>query len=152
MIEFIFHINKGRLLETGTVTKLFRQLKDGKHLLTIQDYRKRSLHQNAYYWGVVVPLIRRGLYEAGYDDVRTNDDAHEVLKHVHLKRSMVNKQTGEMIEVAGSTAKLNIPEFNEYIETVCRWAAEYLGIVIPDPNEPLVEFEEWEKQILEKYD
>lgn len=141
MQELIININNRKILNMTELKKAFNQLKDGKHLLTIKDYRKRSLPQNAYYWSVVVPLIRRGLYDAGYDEVRTNDDAHEVIKQVHLKRNIVNKQTGELIEIAGHTSKLTIPEFNEFIEAVCKWSAEWLNVYIPSPNEQLAEFE-----------
>jgi len=127
--------------------KFFNQFKDGKHLLIAKDYRKRSLPQNAYYWAVMVPLVRRGLYDAGYDEVRTDDDAHKVIKHVHLKKNIVNKQTGEVIEIDGSTAKLTIPEFNEFIESVCRWSVDFLSVYIPSPNEQLVEFEQYEQSI-----
>ena len=51
----------------------FRYLKDGKHLVTIKDVRKRSLPQNAYYWGVVVPMVLRGLRDAGFDEVENNE-------------------------------------------------------------------------------
>lgn len=122
----------------------FAQLKDGKHLVTVKDMRKRSIPQNSYYWGVIVPLVRKGLYDAGYDEVRTNDDAHEVLKHIHLRKRMVSRQTGDVIDIAGSSAKLTTPEFNEYIESICRWSAEFLGVVIPSPHEYLsVEFDNW---------
>ena len=34
-----------------------------------------------------------------------------------------------------STTKLNTQEFEEYLETVKRWAATDLQLYIPDPNE-----------------
>jgi hypothetical protein len=148
MVELVIHIANKRVVNMKEFREAFNQLKDGKHLITVKDLRRRSLPQNAYYWGVVVPIVKRGLYDIGYDEVRTNDDAHEVLKHIHLKKQMVNKKDGDVIDIAGSSAALNIPEFNEYIERVCRWSAEYLGIVIPSPNEPLVELE----QVINEYE
>jgi hypothetical protein len=148
MVELVIHIANKRVVNMKEFREAFNQLKDGKHLITVKDLRRRSLPQNAYYWGVVVPIVKRGLYDIGYDEVRTNDDAHEVLKHIHLKKQMVNKKDGDVIDIAGSSAALNIPEFNEYIERVCRWSAEYLGIVIPSPNEPLVELE----QVIKEYE
>ena len=141
MRELIININNRKIVNMPELKAMFNQLKDGKHLLTIKDYRKRSLPQNAYYWAVMVPLVRRGLYDSGYDEVRTDDEAHEVIKQVHLKRNIVSKQTGDVIEIPGHTSKLTIPEFNEFIESVCRWSAEFLNVYIPSPNEQLVEFE-----------
>lgn len=123
--------------------RAFAGIKDGKHLVTAKDMRRRSVAQNSYYWGVVVPMVRAALYESGFDQIRSVEDAHEALKYFHLRNRVVNEQTGEVIEITGSTKDLNVPEFNDYIERICRWAAEYLSIVIPSPNEELAEFENW---------
>ena len=64
-----------------------------------------------------------------------NDEAHTIIKQVILGKNMVSKVTGDMISISGSTAKLTIPEFNEFIEKICKWSAEYLGVVIPSPDE-----------------
>lgn len=147
MKEIVLNISNRRIINLQDFKQLLNELKDGKHHITIKDMRKRSLPQNAYYWGVVVPMVKKGLYEAGYDEVQSNDDAHEVIKHIHLRKRIVSKQTGDVIDIAGSTAKLSIPEFNNFIEDVCRWSAEFLGVVIPSPNQELVMFE----QTIEKY-
>ena len=147
MIEVIIHIANKKVINMEEFRKAFNQLKDGKHLVTVKDMRRRSVPQNAYYWGVVVPMVRKGLYEAGFDAVRTNDDAHEIIKHIHLKKRIVSKQTGEVIDTARSTTELSMPEFNEFLEHVCRWAVEYLGIVIPSPHQQLAEFEDWKEEV-----
>lgn len=149
MVEVAIQVFNRKVLNIQEFRDAINQLKDGKHLVTVKDIRKRSIPQNAYYWAVLVPMVRAGLYDAGYDEVRTNEDAHVVLKHLHLKKNVVNKQTGETYQIDGSSAALAIPEFNDFIERICRWAAEYLGIVIPSPNEQFVEFEQWEKSIVE---
>ncbi len=140
MFEVIIHISNRRLVNSKDLKEVLNQLKDGRHLVTVKDLRKRSIPQNSYYWGVCVPLVRKGLYDNGFDEVRTNDDAHEVMKHVLLKKEMVSKQTGEAFIIAGSTKELNIPDMNAYIERVCRWAAEYLNVYIPSPNEEFADF------------
>lgn len=147
MKEVVLHISNRKIQNMEEFKATLRDLKDGRHLVSVKDMRRRSLPQNAYYWGVIVPMIREGLYDSGYDDVRTNDDAHEILKHIHLKKRMINKQTGEVIDIGGSTAELSIPEFNDFIERICRWSAEFLGVVIPSPNEQLVMFNEWQETI-----
>jgi len=152
MVEVIINISNKKVVNMKEFREAFNQLKDGKHLVTVKDIRKRSIPQNSYYWGVMVPMIRKGLYESGFDEVRTNDDAHEIIKHVHLKKQMVSKQTGDVIDVAGSSSVLSIPEFNEFIERVCRWASEYLSIYIPSPYEQMAEFEGWESKTVEQCD
>jgi NinB protein len=145
MKELLIHIRDKRIVNMHEMRDVFNTLKDGKYLITIKDVRKRSVQQNRFYWGVVVPMVRKGLYEAGFDVIRTNDDAHSVIKQVVFKKDVINNQTGEMITVGGSTKEMSIPEFNEAIEAVCRWAAEYIGIVIPSPNEQMAEFKEWQE-------
>lgn len=81
----------------------------------------RSLSQNAYYWGVVVPLLAES---CGYSD----DEMHDALKWKFLQR-----HDGPMPTVR-STAGLNTAEFSEYIEQCRRLGAE-MGLVVPDPGE-----------------
>lgn len=151
MREIIIDIRNRKIMNMPELRKFFNEMKDGRHLLTSKDFRKRSLQQNAYYWAVVVPMVRRGLFDAGFDEAINDEIAHEVIKRVHLKKEIVSKQTGDMIEIPGSTTKLSIPEFNDFLEKVCRWAAEYLGVVIPSPNEEYVEFEKWEEKVTEEF-
>lgn len=148
MIEVVIHKANGTIINMDEFKKAFNEMKDGKILLTMKDYRKRSLKQNAYYWTVVVPMVRRGLYDIGFDEVQTDEDAHELLKKQFIRRQFVNKNTGEIVTITGSSTKLKIPEFNEFIESICRWSLEYLNVKIPSPNEELVEFESWETEII----
>lgn len=152
MVEVIINISNRKVVNMQEFKAAFNQLKDGKHMVTVKDIRKRSIPQNSYYWGIIVPMVRKGLYDAGYDEVTTNDDAHEVMKHIHLRKRIVSKQTGDVIDISNSSAKLSIPEFNIYIEAICKWASEYLGIVIPSPNDQLAEFEQWEHSIMDACD
>ncbi|MBK7885514.1 MAG: hypothetical protein IPJ81_18245 [Chitinophagaceae bacterium] len=60
MVEVIIHINNRKVINMKEFREAFNQLKDGKHLVTVKDMRKRSIPQNAYYWGVVVPMVKKG--------------------------------------------------------------------------------------------
>jgi RNA-binding protein YhbY len=135
MSECIIYIEAGRITNQVDIRKKFAELKDGIYQVKVSTRKKRSLSQNAYYWGVVCDMVKQGLYEAGYRSVRTSDDAHEVMKILFLKKRIVNEDTGEVIEIIGSTASLTTEEFIIYIEEIIQWAAEYLGIQIPLPNE-----------------
>jgi hypothetical protein len=53
------------------------------------------------------------------------------------KHLSVPNQNGEIVGefvIGGSTTKLNKLEFGEYCDSIVRWAAEDLGLVIPDPD------------------
>ena len=132
----IVHIQHGAIVNRSTVRNAFADLKDGRYLMELKKSNTRSLNQNAYYHGIVVPLVKDGLRTAGYNDVRTNEDAHEVLKYLFLKKKIPN-QHAEFVELIGSTASLTTVEFMEYIAAIQQWATEYLNITIPDPNQQL---------------
>ena len=92
----------------------------------------RSAAQNRYLWGGVYDAISE---HTGYDP----EEVHALMKQLHLPRHRaVCDKNGEVkgdFVIGGSTARLNKIEFGEYIERVRRWAAETLGLDIPDPVE-----------------
>jgi len=85
--------------------------------------RKRTLPQNAYYWGVVVEMIRA---EVGY---LTKEEAHDALRMNFLM------DRTRLLPTIRSTTTLSTLEFGEYIEQVRTWAAEFLNLPIPDPTQ-----------------
>lgn len=91
----------------------------------------RSLNQNAWYWGCIVELISE---HTGY----TADEIHDVLKAKFIpKRLAVADGNGEIkgeFVIGGTTTRLNTLEFGQYCESIRQWAAEDLGVVIPDPQ------------------
>lgn len=115
---------------------------EGKQLiLTIERKKKTRSHpQNRYYWGCVVPIIRHGLIDAGWerDKIGSSEQVHELIKHLFCKKIEVfNEDTGEVLELPATTTQLSTTEMMEYIEDIKKWAAEFLGVYIPDPNEQL---------------
>lgn len=100
-------------------------------VIEVRQSRKRSNQQNRYYWGAMLPIVRDGMKQLGV--VVSIEQAHELLKFRFLKSEYVTTD-GEVIETIKSTTELSPAEFNEYIERVQQWSAEYLHIDIPDPN------------------
>ena len=106
-------------------------------MITIEKYfDKRSLKQNAYYWGVVVPHVYN-FYKESYGEDLTREEIH----NYHLSKIAGHKV--KMIEVLGEviisqtgkrTSEMNTKEFGEFIENVHRFWAEN-GFFIPDPDE-----------------
>lgn len=135
MSERVCHIENGEIKNPMDIRKQFSELKDGTYLVKISTRKVRSLPQNAYYWGVVCDMVKEGLRDAGFQDISTTDDAHEVMKGLFLKREIISLETGEVLTGSKSTTTLTTLEFNTYIEKIQQWAAEYLGISIPSPNE-----------------
>lgn len=121
---FFGRVEDGRLkLHERDAFQQFLNRLNGK-LVAVKVVKKshqRSLSQNAYYWGVVIPLFAES---QGYE----NEEMHEALKFKFLQ-----KHTDTELPTVGSTADLDTGQFTEYIEKVRRLAAEY-GCVIPDPG------------------
>lgn len=98
--------------------------------------RRRSLNQNAYYWGSVVGPITQKFRDHG-NNVDC-EEVHQFLKeHVgKLKQALVSPD-GEILTTIESTAKLSTTEMESYLEKVRAWAAE-MGVRITLPNEATV--------------
>lgn len=144
-MECIVKIDKGgEIINRNTVRQFFDELpQDSTGTLTWKPANIRSLSQNAYYWSVCVPMVKDGLREMGFDEIRTNDQAHGYLREKFLKQYVHNKNNPEeVIELPGTTTELTTVKFMEYIAEIQKWAAEWLGVVIPDPNS---QTQLWEK-------
>jgi len=100
-------------------------------VLIIKPRAKRSSEQNRYYWGVVVHEITIRLRELGNEV--TPEMVHEYLK-ARFNKTTVYAKDDEFLEMAMSTTELNKEEFSEYVEAIKRWAADIIGIYIPDPG------------------
>jgi hypothetical protein len=105
--------------------------------VTVEKWKKqRSLNQNNYYWGCVLPCVIDGMVGVGYPrSVLSTILVHDFLKAKFVKKEVVNKQTGEVISMIGSTSELSTTNMIDYIDDIKTWASEFLGIYIPDPNE-----------------
>ncbi len=95
------------------------------------DKKPRSTQQNRAWFGLCVQKIADHL---GYD----KEDMYKILALKFLGAVEI-KIEGETIRVPKSTRKLTTKEFCEFVEKIQRWAAEYLGMNIPDPNSPPLE-------------
>ena len=108
----------------------------------IPEKAKRSIPQNAFYWGVVLKII----------SIETGDDCesiHEYFKEIvfksffdRLKATQGSKEINVSFDVRVyvvkqevSTTKLTKALFDEYIELIRVWGLEFLGITIPHPTQ-----------------
>lgn len=100
------------------------QILEGQNVVvTIEKPSKqRTNPQNAYLWGVPYKMIAD---ETG-DDV---DSVH------HAMTEMFLTEPGNVVKKVKSTTKLSTVEFNEYVEKIIRWAAQFLGLYVPLPQE-----------------
>ena len=107
----------------------------GDYVITITHDRKtRSTQQNAYLWGIVYPAVLFGLQDAGWEII-DEEQVHEYCKQAFAAREVINKDTGEVLSLPNSTARMQTAEFNVYVDKIKAFAFEYLNITIPEPNE-----------------
>lgn len=107
----------------------------GDYVITITPNRKtRSNQQNAYLWGIVYPAVLFGLQDAGWE-ITNEEQVHEYCKQAFAAREVINKDTGEVLSLPNSTARMQTAEFNVYVDKIKAFALEYLNITIPEPNE-----------------
>lgn len=83
-------------------------------------------------------MVLEGLRDAGWSvaDFSDTKDVHEFLKDKFCPRDEIaNIDTGETMILAPSTEKLDTKQREQYHADIRQWAAEFLGIYIPEPNE-----------------
>lgn len=101
-----------------------RTLKDGRYKLIVKPMKQqRTLDQNSYYWGVVLPTIAD---ETGHDV----NELHDIFKQRFLQRKTVTFNNKDY-EVTGSSTDLSTQEFSEYIERIKAEMALF-EIIIPE--------------------
>src|SRR5690554_6811916 len=90
----------------------------GVHRVKIAKVRKhRSLNQNAYYWGVVIPHVIAGIEEA-WGETLDPEALHEWMKAKFIPlEPIVNRKTGELMgKRVASSAALTTTEFADYLD------------------------------------
>lgn len=99
------------------------QYKPGDYVtVTVTNKRpKRTVSQNNYYWGAVLPAIAE---ETGEYDLEA---LHEVFKSKFLAKETV-EMYGTVITKTKSTTDLSVLEFAEFLEKI----ASLTGITLPD--------------------
>lgn len=96
--------------------------------------KNRSQNQNRFYWGVFLPAVKSALIDIGYW-MANEEQVHDLLKLKFLKTTSINENTGEVMEILGTTTDMSTTDFEMYLTQVRVWAAEYLGATLPVPNE-----------------
>lgn len=109
-----------------------KSFSNGRCLVTVERiYNKRSNPQNAFYHGVVIPICHKGLIDLGHEV--NKDDTHEILKAMFNKKEFTTLD-GETVKYGGSTTEMKTIDMMQFIDEIQRWASEYLGVFIPDPD------------------
>jgi hypothetical protein len=101
----------------GLIKKIKELDNDSLWSVTIKPHKStRSLDQNEYYWKLVTEL-------ANYFGLKSKEEMHEVLSYKLLSKEKQIKNL--KVITINSTAKLNVKEFNQYLDKVKQFAKGY---------------------------
>jgi len=88
---------------------------------------QRSSNQNRWYRGCILPMVAEFIGES-------EDATHEALLDkfsAYRAKGARDKRFG--LKVKKRTRDMDTAQFTEYVEKVRDWAAQFLGLNIPDP-------------------
>lgn len=131
------HLNpKARTLLAGYLAKL-----EGKRVIIklSKFVKRRSLQQNAYYWGVVLPMVWEMFQDAGND--MNKDEVHEFLKKHVWGWTKTVTLNGRTREITNSSARMSTMDWEVAMEKTRVFALQF-NIKIPLPNEEIPDHEE----------
>ena len=105
------------------VIEYIQKLPDKKYLVNVELKREqRSPAQNRVYW----------LYIACICD-ETGNSKNKV--HLDIATMFLPLKSGKMGTEPISTTELNTAQFKKYLDEVNLWANEFLGIILPNPED-----------------
>ncbi len=140
MEPIIIEKKKGRLLGRSIMKTLLNGLGDGFYKVTIKKmHHSRSNQQNRWLWGQIYPRILHGLIDAGWENVTTEEQVHEMCKVMFAGTDIVNPNTGEITTIPNRTSEMDTVTFSLYCMQLRMFASDMLGITIPEPNERLLQ-------------
>lgn len=93
----------------------------------VRQQHARTLPQNRLYW-VWVTEIANYIGEG-------RDETHAMLKAHFLRERDIELLEGKRLTMPPSTRHLNVEEFRGYMDEVQRWAATFLGLVLPEGDQ-----------------
>lgn len=139
--QIISNVEKGVLKRNKTLIKQAIESFDGKTIvITIEKAKNtRSNQQNRFYWGVVIPIIQQGLKDAT-GEFRSAESIHYgiLLPLFAPTNEIVNTDTGQVLTEKISSSEMTTSQFMDFVVSVQQWAAEFLGVDVPNPNEEIL--------------
>jgi hypothetical protein len=132
-MDFIIEKQENKLWRNTKAWKQYlNDLPPGRYKVIIEQEDKRTGQQNKWLHSIL-PEIVMGLRGVGYNDVKTPEDAKDVIKAIFFKKEVTNGT--ETIEVIQGTSKTSKLDFASKADEIIRWASEYLGIDVAPPSE-----------------
>jgi hypothetical protein len=136
-IQYIGLKEKGksfRVVSSENFKKELNELPNGRYRITVDKYRKnKSNPQLGYLFAGVYPLVLKALNDAGWEFTSV-DEVDEYCKSMFSSREVLNRHTGEILDIPGLKRDMTTTEMMTYVEAIRDWASEYLNVYIPEPE------------------
>jgi hypothetical protein len=132
-----------RIVNRALLDQELTELPKGRYRLKIEKYRRnKSLSQLGYLFACVYPLVLKALNDAGWE-FTSIDEVDEYCKSMFASKDILNRNTGEILEIPALKRNMTTTEFSTYVNAIRDWCSEYLNAYIPEPLEQTVmEFSE----------
>lgn len=102
--------------------------------LSVVAEDKRSVAQNAYYYGVVIAEQIKA-HKERHGLILSKQQMHEFNKANFFCVIVFNSANGETMNIPTSTTLYSTREFGERLEAIRQYYQENMGWHIPEPNE-----------------
>jgi hypothetical protein len=145
-VAYQFEVLPGGRLP-GPISKAIRSVLEGSvgkivNVTVAHQEKIRSLKQNAFYWGFVIPPIRKKLIASG--NMMTPRQVHELIRQDiagAVFAMTIILPNGQPRIIYRSSTELTTAEWEDFITMVRVWAGKW-EIHIPFPNEVAVEIDD----------
>ena len=129
-------VHNGTLVNNkGKINNAIKHFEGKEVVLVIKLRRKfRSLKQNSYYFGVIIPLAVKAISDE-WGEVWSKSKTHEFFKNRFLFNERVNEQTAEIIQIPKSTTDNSTIEQEEYHLKCVEFLREWFNVEVPLPND-----------------
>ena len=109
---------------------------EGKDLLITFEklIKKRSNNQNAYYWGVLIPILQN-CFREHWGEIWSKEKAHDFCKMQFNFIERINESTGEIVRVPKSTTENTTTAQEELHSEIRNFIFEWFDVNVPLPNE-----------------
>lgn len=98
--------------------------------------KKRSNNQNAYYWGLLIPLTQNAIKNE-WGEIWSKEKTHDFYKLHFNYVEKVNENTSEVIKIPKSTTDNTTTQQEEYHAQIREFLKEWFNVTAPLPNEDL---------------
>ena len=125
---------KMKIIRRKEFDDFVKSQKNGNFQLILKKiYRKRSISENAFYWGPLLDAEMSSFYDEGWH-FDNKDILHEWNKKTFLIDKIVNEETGEVLDIIKPSSSLTTIEWEEFIEKIRQHFREFFNAELPYPN------------------